>query len=78
MFATTPVRLPTYPYCIGVQRAIFFMEEMKDKELPTAVFVKKSLVLNIFWEPKSFPSSVTVKLNKMKVETLEKETTESE
>ena len=35
---------------------------MKDKEIPTAVFVTKSLVLNIFQEPKTLPSSVTVKL----------------
>ena len=35
---------------------------MKDKEIPTAVFVNKSLVLNIFRESKTFPSSVTVKL----------------
>ena len=37
-------------------------EEMKVKEDPTAVFVTKSLVLNIFQEPKTLPSSVTVKL----------------
>ena len=40
-------------------------EEMKDKEIPTAVFVTKSLVLYIFREPKTFPSTVTVKLRIM-------------
>ena len=38
---------------------------MKDKEIPTAVFVTKSLVLYIFREPKTFPSTVTVKLRIM-------------
>ena len=40
-------------------------EEMKVKEDPTAVFVTKSLVLYIFREPKTFPSTVTVKLRIM-------------
>ena len=38
---------------------------MKVKEDPTTVFVTKSLVLYIFREPKTFPSTVTVKLRIM-------------
>ena len=38
------------------------MEEMKDKEDPTAVFVTKSLVLYIFWESKTKSKKLRIQI----------------